>query len=227
MRPRPGGTRASVAMGPGLGSHRGPGRSTPRDRPDRRHDRRGRGRQTEAGQVRPCGRSRRKKRELGRVVCGQPGRNPGPSLGGPRVEGPTARHRDEPGPEWRGVTSGSEAPPWGIAGSPARLRYRVDGDVPVHERARPSGRPGSANGGDRDHRGGPLVLGVGMYYQVSYRNNPPWTWAFPEIHHGLSSGLSIRPEGPAIPPRPDRGPSKERRTYLGRPLIVSPARPIR
>jgi len=56
------------------------------------------------------------------------------------------------------ATVDREAQPGGFAGPPACLRYRDNSDVPVLDRARPSGQPGSANGGDRDHRGWPLLL---------------------------------------------------------------------
>src|SRR6202042_890340 len=105
-RPGPGCALVSVAMDPGHGSHRGPGRSTSR-------------------LVRGVGPSRRGRLEVGRMVRGLPGFTPGPSLGGPRVEGPTARRRDGPGPEGRVETDDRETPPWGVAGPPARLRYRV------------------------------------------------------------------------------------------------------
>jgi hypothetical protein len=164
---------ASVAMGPGQGLHRGPGQSTLRCRSVRIELRDQRKPGPGAGRVRPCGRSRQVKKQEIRVVCGMPGGITGPSLGEPCVEGPTTRHRDELGPERRGMTILRKTPSRGFAGKPARLRYRVDIDVPVLERARPSGRPGSANGGDRDHRGWPLLLGVGMNYQISYRNSSP------------------------------------------------------
>ena len=62
----------------------------------------------------------------------------------------------------------------------------VSGLILLWERA---GRPGSANGGHRDHRGWPLLLGVGMNYQISYRDSPP-----PDF--GLSPGPRENFEGP-------------------------------
>ena len=139
------------------------------------------------------------------MVRGLPGDVPGPSLGEPRVEGPTVRHRDEPVPEGREETVEREAPQWGSADPPAHLRYRDNSDVPVLDRARPSGRPGSANGGDRDHRGWPLLLGVGMKYQISYRNNPPQTSPFPKIAQGTSGTVVIRSDQTSTDPQPSKG----------------------
>ncbi len=199
-------------MGPGRGHHRGPGRSTRGARPPRDRIRRRRVREPGAGRVRPCGRSRQGKTGVERWVSGMPGGFPGPSLGGPRVEGPTARRRDGPGPDRRSAMARIRAPTSGPGGSPAGLRCHADGDFPVPGRVRPSGRPDSANGGDRDHRGGPLLLGVDREYQVSYRDYPPQTWAF------LGIGGGKIPAGSAIPPDPQgrvqKGPG---RTTRGRP----------
>ena len=148
-------------------------------------DARRRGRRRIAGRVRPCGRSRREKAGVGssgeRHAGVDPPALPWAGLASKAPRPVVVTGRVPRGGRWR---CRSRPRRRGSPGSPARLRYRVDGDVPVLERARPSGRPGSANGGDRDHRGGPLLLGVGMQYQISYRDSSLRTWAFPRIPWG-------------------------------------------
>jgi hypothetical protein len=185
-------------MGPGQGSHRGRGRSSSRAGSDRRRIRPGRVREPEPGRVRWVGPSRREKWGVVRVVCGLPSGVPGPSLGGPRIEGPTARHRDEPSPEHQAEADwGDPSNQRGSAGPPARLRYRDNSDIPVFGRARPSGRSGSANGGDRDHRGSPLLQRVGMEYQISYRDSDPRTSPFPRFFNKSNDARALRPATPS------------------------------
>jgi hypothetical protein len=89
-----------------------------------------------------------------------PGIVPDPSLGEPRIEGPTTHLHGESRPD-------------GLA--EAVRRSRVVRDILVLCKPRASSRADSETGGDRDHLGEPLLLGVDVEHQISYRDSAPET----------------------------------------------------
>ena len=137
--------------------------------------------------VRRSGRTGRKKRMRCARVSDVPGTNPSPSLGEPRVEGPTVRRRDGPRP-------GRVSRRW------STRRYRVVRDLLEPSRPPASGRGKSDSRGDRVHRGEPLLLGVGVEYQISCRHSASATSVFLNLlaeGRGRRRPHSLQPAAPA------------------------------
>jgi hypothetical protein len=112
-----------------------------------------------------------------------PGASPDPSLGGPRYEDPTDHLHGKPCPD----------------GRPRRSSRIVRQSLGVRDIPDPWQHPTSSRAirksrGGHVHRSVPLLLGVGMEYQISYR---PFL-ATSELFFRESSGAENQPR----PPRP-------------------------
>jgi hypothetical protein len=133
----------------------------------------------EPWRVRSIGCLGRKKLLWSEKKSAMPGVIPDPSLDWPRVEGPTGHHRGGPCPGRRWSRNAGARPVQRRPDIPAVCRSRSVRDVLVSESPPASCRRDIESGGDRVHRGEPLLLGVGKEYQISYRDWPSCPAVFP------------------------------------------------